>query len=56
MNTQYQYHLIMESQLDNICKIVKGKWFRSEIFNSSGERTSRIIIEFDAPQNSNDGE
>ena len=38
--------LMMEIQLDNICKIVNGTWHRQSLLNSKGERTERIIITY----------
>tara|TARA_B100002019_G_C20734973_1_gene341157 strand:- start:16 stop:198 length:183 start_codon:yes stop_codon:yes gene_type:complete len=50
-----QDRILMEMQLNNVCQIVKGKWFRTETLNSRGERTSRIIIEYTTPEHSDAG-
>tara|TARA_B100000482_G_scaffold137674_1_gene100897 strand:- start:225 stop:404 length:180 start_codon:yes stop_codon:yes gene_type:complete len=38
--------LIMESQLNNVCKILNGKWYRTSLLNSRGETEERIIISY----------
>ncbi len=50
--------MMMEIQLENICKIVNGTWHRQSLLNSKGERSERIIITYPSPDdpgnNSND--
>ena len=41
--------LIMESQLNNVCKILNGKWYRTSLLNSRGETEERIIISYPSP-------
>ncbi|ABA47151.1 gp180 [Synechococcus phage syn9] len=33
-------------QLDNLAKLNNGNWYRQEILNSRGERTTRYVVEF----------
>ncbi len=50
--------MMMEIQLENICKIVNGTWHRQSLLSSKGERSERIIITYPSPDdpgnNSND--
>ncbi len=44
--------MMMEIQLENICKIVNGTWHRQSLLNSKGERSERIIITYPSPDES----
>jgi len=44
----------IKTQLDNICKIVNGTWNRQSLFNSQGELSERIIINYPSPDASGD--
>ncbi len=44
--------MMMEIQLENICKIVNGTWHRQSLLNSKGERSERIIITYPSPDDS----
>ena len=40
---------MIEIQLDNICKIVNGTWHKQSLYNSNGELSERIIINYPSP-------
>jgi hypothetical protein len=42
--------MMMEVQLNNICNILDGTWYRQSVLNSMGERTERIIITYPSPE------
>ena len=41
--------MMIEIQLDNICKIVNGTWHKQSLYNSNGELSERIIINYPSP-------
>ena len=41
--------MMMEIQLDNICKIVNGTWKHSSTVNSRGEKGEKITIYYSNP-------
>jgi hypothetical protein len=46
--------MMIEIQLENICKIVNGTWHRQSLLNSKGELSERIIITYPSPDASGD--
>jgi len=46
MMTEKEKEIIIQVQLENICKLVDGKMYHKSILNSRGERTEQIIIEY----------
>lgn len=37
---------VVQTQLNNICQCVSGKWYRAYYWDPQGNRTDKFVIEF----------
>ena len=50
MMDQKMKDTMIHMQLNNLCSLTNGKWYRSSTLDYTGKQTTKYTIEFDTPE------